>query len=491
MQRINSYAGSRPLFDVDATRSIEQRLAATLEPHTLMKRAGLATARLALALAPHARTVWIVCGPGNNGGDGIEAAVQLNSLCGGTKEIIVSWLGAEDSCPPDSKLSFERAKNAGIDFRSNLEAPDLDAHDICIDALLGIGSRAVSRSDDISSRNMAAGIDAINRSAAPVLSIDTPSGLNVSTGAADLAVDADFTLTLLTLKPGLFTAQSRDLVGELWFDDLMSDIAEVIPTAQLNGKASAEKRHHASHKGSYGDVCVIGGANGMTGAATLCATAALHAGAGRVFVSYLSDRAPLTTHDELMVRDADSFDIEHSTTVIGCGGGDAVAARLPKILSSAPALVIDADALNAIARDSSLEALLIARSRRGRRTVLTPHPLEAARLLKSNVKDVQSSRLDAAQSLAQKFGCVVVLKGSGSVIAAPNMTPVINPTGNGKLATAGTGDVLAGMIGARLASGADAMSAACAMVWIHGDLADRWPSELPLTAGALALKRLP
>jgi len=172
--------------------------------------------------------------------------------------------------------------------------------------------------------------------------------------------------------------------------------------------------------------------------------------------------------------------------VCGCGGGTAVHDLLPRVLAEARALVLDADALNAIAGDGALQALLGARARAGRATVLTPHPLEAARLLGTGAAEVQADRLHAAQRLAERFGATVVLKGSGTLVTAAGETPVINPTGNARLATAGTGDVLAGMIGATLAAGRPAMVAACEAVWLHGDRADRWPAGLPLTAGALA-----
>jgi hydroxyethylthiazole kinase-like uncharacterized protein yjeF len=187
-----------------------------------------------------------------------------------------------------------------------------------------------------------------------------------------------------------------------------------------------------------------------------------------------------------MFRPVDAIDFSAMTVVCGCGGGDAVHAVLAKILSTAMQLVIDADAINAIANDTSLQALLRARSQRGATSVLTPHPLEAARLLACSAADVQHDRLVAAGQLAQHFACTVVLKGSGTVIAAPKQTPVVNPTGNPRLATAGTGDVLAGLIGARLAAGRDAFDAAWQAVYQHGLAADEWPGDQPLTAGALA-----
>jgi len=476
-----------PLFDVAATREIEQAAAATLPPHALMQRAGLAVARLALAVAPHGRRFWLACGPGNNGGDGLEAAAHLQRW---GKAAVVTWLGDPATASVDTLASLQRARAAGVVFG---DSPPQE-YELAIDALLGIGSSRPPAG------RMAEWIAQMNAGAAPVLSVDLPSGLNADTGtfAIDSIAGGDpatwtrarFTLSLLTLKPGLFTAQGRDAAGELWFDDL--DVVPAPgseePVATLLGPPLAAQRPHASHKGSYGDVAVIGGAPGMTGAALLAASSALHGGAGRVFVGLLDGGAmAVDAHSpELMFRPAESLELKTMAAVCGCGGGDAVRQALPKVLSTAPRLVLDADALNAVALDAQLQTLLRARSGHGRATVLTPHPLEAARLRGLDAGAVQADRLAAARQLAQQFGCVVVLKGSGSVIAAPGRVTALNPTGNARLATAGTGDVLAGLIGARLAAGAPAFEAACEAVYRHGRVADLWPLNRSLTAARLA-----
>jgi hydroxyethylthiazole kinase-like uncharacterized protein yjeF len=343
---------------------------------------------------------------------------------------------------------------------------------------------------------MAEWLRQMHSTAQPVLSVDVPSGLNADTGVTSIPACSDaastrFCITFLSLKPGLFTAQGRDSAGTVWFDDLGcgSGIAEA-PAACLAGMPTAAPRSHASHKGSYGDVAVIGGASGMAGAALLAASAALHAGAGRVFAGLLDpSAAPVdVAQPELMLRDADTLDLSGMTAVCGCGGGTAVRAVLPRVLATAAALVLDADALNAIAGDSALQAQLASRTRRGKPTVITPHPLEAARLLNCTAADIQADRLAAARKLASRYGAIAVLKGSGTVIAGSSgRPPVLNPTGNAALATAGTGDVLAGMIGAALASGQPPFEAAHHAVWRHGHIADTWPADAPpLTAGALA-----
>ena len=468
------------LYGVLPTREIEVAAQILLPPNTLMQRAGLAVARLALALAPHAQRLWIACGPGNNGGDGLEAAVQLLHL---GKSSTVTWLGNTESMPPDTAAAYLRAIAAGVHFATE---PDSD-FDLCVDALLGIGTQSREPQG-----RMADWIGRMNGASTPVLSVDIPSGLHADTGVAmQLHVKATHTLSLLTLKPGLFTAQGRDATGTVWLDSLgIHQNAAICPpvSARLLGRPHQATRAHSSHKGSFGDVAVVGGAPGMTGAALLAASAALHAGAGRVFVALLGI-SPLqvdASRPELMFRAASDIDFSQLTVVCGCGGGDAIVAVLPRVIQTASAVVIDADALNAIAADDGLQTALTRRCQSSLGTVLTPHPLEAARLLACSVAEVQRDRIAAALALVAKFGCTVVLKGSGTLIASPGQIPMINPTGNARLATAGTGDVLAGMVGASLAAGVSPFEAACHAVYWHGELADQWPTNRPLTAGLLA-----
>ena len=502
-------ASGRPtaLFGTAATQRIEQTCAGALPPHTLMQRAGLAVARLARALAPHARTVWIACGPGNNGGDGLEAALHLQRQ---GLQAVVSWLGLPERAPADARLSWQRACNAGVRWSDRAPA-GMTAADLCIDALLGLGLLpGQNRPAPEPGSPLLALLQQLRSSPAPVLSVDLPTGLQADTGQyspgfapgawANLphpyTHKAHHTLSLLTLKPGLFTGAGRDAVGSVWFDDLGCSPGNEAPTAWLADPAPATARPHASHKGSYGDVAIVGGQSlqargigmGMAGAALLAARAALHSGAGRVLVALL-DHGALeldTQQPELMLRHFDALALEQLTVVCGCGGGQSVYPLLEPVLQRAAQLVLDADALNALAGSAPLQQALQARSQRGQPTVLTPHPLEAARLLgHTDACAVQADRLSAADALAERFGCVVVLKGSGSVVAAPGQAPSINPTGNALLATAGTGDVLAGMVGAHLAAGASAMQAALAAVFAHGRAADLWSEGQSLTASAL------
>jgi ADP-dependent NAD(P)H-hydrate dehydratase / NAD(P)H-hydrate epimerase len=490
MQRILPVSSEIALFDVASNRAMEQRAASSLPPFALMARAGAATARLALALAPHAQRIWIAAGPGNNGGDGREAASQLQRL---GKRVTVSLIGDSTTLPADAKTALAHATASGVTFA----AQPPPSPDLAIDALLGIGANRAPHGA------METAILVLNALPCPVLAIDLPSGLQADTGRllGESCVRASHTLTMLALKPGLFTALGRDRAGTVWLDDLGVDSTPHAPQAWLSGTTTPPARHHAQHKGSFGDVAIVGGSAGMGGAALLAARSAHAAGAGRVFVELLDHGQ--ATYDslrpELMFRQgwttySPVAALHASTVVCGCGGGEAVRGLLPRLLSLAGRLVLDADALNAMSADTALMTLTRSRIGRGQATILTPHPLEAARLLGRSTGEVQADRLTAAHEIATRYRTVVVLKGSGSVIAAPGQVARINSTGNAALASAGTGDVLAGWLGGRWAqagSGAGhggemsaAFSAAIHGVAEHGAAAEPQPSG-PLRAGDL------
>ncbi|MBE2242984.1 MAG: NAD(P)H-hydrate dehydratase [Burkholderiaceae bacterium] len=478
-----------PLHGIAASRAIEQQAQAALPAHTLMRRAGAAVARLALAVAPHAQRVWIAAGPGNNGGDGLEAAIGL--IAAG-REVRVTLLGDAAAFPPDAADALHRAQAAGVRIGAT-GSPPLARHDLAIDALLGLGASRAPQD------RLAATIGELDALACTVLAVDVPSGLHCETGQplGEVCVRAAHTLALLTLKPGLFTGLGRDFAGAIWFDDLGVAGGMQEPAAWLTGADAARAMHaprrHAQHKGNFGDLAVVGGAAGMTGAAVLAARAAHAAGAGRVYVSLLDVEAPQfdIARPELMFRRAwwqgERAVIGGATVVCGCGGGDAVREALPRLLSLADRLVLDADALNAIASDEALQTQLAARAARAQATVLTPHPLEAARLAGCSAREVQADRLRAAQTLAERFRCVILLKGSGSIVAAPGRVPHINPTGNASLATAGTGDVLAGWLGglwAQHGGSESAFDVAAAAAHAHGAAADAAAAS-PLRAADL------
>jgi hydroxyethylthiazole kinase-like uncharacterized protein yjeF len=397
-----------------------------------------------------------------------------------------------------------------------------DSLDDCgwaIDGLFGIG---LGRPLDGPYATLAARLNEHTRRGRRVLALDVPSGLDSDTGNVahgSVAVQATDTITFIGGKPGLHTAQGRDMAGAVWIaplglddalrvphewcaaaPDLGAPPSPIAPVACLNAPdlfaPHFPGRDFTSHKGTFGTLAVVGGAAGMCGAPILAARAALYCGAGKVHVALLDADAPPydPPHPELMLSRAGALSLSAMTAVsVGPGmGQDADAARvLAELFDLAAPLLIDADALNMLARDTALAARLSARGRdTGHAAILTPHPLEAARLLGIDAKGVQHDRLGAARRLVERFNAVIVLKGVGTVVASPDGRIAINPTGNAGLATGGSGDVLGGMIGAFAAQRVPAYEAALAGVYLHGLAAESLSSEgdgpAGLTAGELA-----
>lgn len=457
-------------------QALEQATRSTTSGESLMEQAGLASAQLLRAALPHARRVSVLCGPGNNGGDGLVMARWLHLQ--GLKVDVHQW--GTPGAQADRAEALRLALAAGVSIVD--EGAPHAGSDCLVDALLGTGLRERPRGA------VAKGIDSLRSHGAPIMALDLPSGLDADEGADWGAVPCHWTLTFLAPKPGLFTGEGRQLSGETWLADLGAvapdrGAARLFGASLLPSWRSLSPRAlfpHSGHKGRQGDVWVLGGEPSMAGAARLAAQAALLAGAGRVYwVAPEGDPGRL----EVMHRTTCPAG---KTVVAGCGGGEAIANSLPQLLNEAAQLVLDADALNALARTPNWDAMVHARS--GLPTVLTPHPLEAARLLQCDVATIQNHRLSQAQALAERTRCTVVLKGSGTVVAHPGRTPWINTTGHAALGTAGTGDVLAGWLGGLLAQAPEApsdMLAALAVAW-HGAAADQVPVGAgPLTATAL------
>jgi hydroxyethylthiazole kinase-like uncharacterized protein yjeF len=480
------------LYSVDEIRAIEHLAATALPPGELMRRAGAAAAHAAIDLLDDARElpVLVLAGPGNNGGDALEVAANLRDA---DIDVLVLYLSGASPSSPEAAQALQRARDSGAGFIDAL--PEDQEVGLVVDGLFGIG---LARQLDERCAHI---VSNLSRYDCPVLALDVPSGLDADTGAivggaAGVAVRASHTLTFIGDKPGLHTCDGRDHAGEVHVDSLGIDTDHFPPArARLNGPEAfaaslhRSRRRENSHKGSFGDVAVVGGAHGMAGAPILAARGALYLGAGRVFVAGL---APLPAYDsvnpELMFRDAFGFEFGDRILVAGPGLGDALDATrlLGRMLDHPGPMVIDADALNRIAADAELQARL---TRRTGATILTPHPLEAARLLGVTGAIVQADRLAAARELAARFSATVVLKGSGSVIAARDGQAVINNTGNPGLATAGSGDVLSGFCGALLAQGWAEWDAALCAVWLHGAAAEALVYEgvgpVGLTAGEL------
>lgn len=488
-----------PLYSVAEIRSIEQAAAAALPAGVLMQRAGHAAAKAALDLLPVAACgarVLVLAGPGNNGGDALEAAAHLAQA--GARVSIIHYPPAGASSA-ERQSAQQRASASDALFQPYSEELVSSAPwALVIDGLFGIG---LQRPLDGSVRQLVAQVNTLR---CPILALDVPSGLDADTGQivgqnkgdAGSALRASHTLTFIADKPGLHTAEGRDYAGLVQVAGLDIDSA-LLPATRLHlndagyfaGQLSS--RRHNSHKGSYGNVAVLGGASGMQGAPILAARMALHAGAGRVYALFAGHPLPYDAgQPELMCRSAQDYDFGTASMVAGPGlgtGAQASALLAQAIVADTP-LLLDADALNLLASDSALQQALGARRQP---VVLTPHPLEAARLAACSVSEIQADRVRSARQLAEKYQAIVVLKGSGSIIAAPHGDAVINPTGNAALATAGTGDVLAGLCGSLLAQGWPAWQAALAAVWLHGKAADVLVAESGNAIGLTASELIP
>lgn len=486
--------------------------AKSLNPHpTLMQRAGASIAALALTLinAQENDAILVLAGPGDNGGDALETAAllaqhfkQTDSAAGLNKNarIYVIQFGEYAAYSVDAQSSLHRAKNAGVHFIEPnylLQHPD-QAWCLVIDGLFGLGlSRPIVEP-------YASLIKHINQlsdeGCLPVLAIDIPSGLHADFGSiigsetdsAAVAIRASHTMTLIANKPGLHTGAGKELAGDVKVDDLAIDQTLFPPcTIHLNHPSLFQQtlrpRRANTHKGSFGEVLIIGGADGMQGAALLSARAALNCGAGRVHIGFLSDETAFDPmHPELMCRHVEAQSYSGRVVAIGPGLGqsDQALQTLTQALQQSQTLVLDADALNLIAANPALLKLVQARKSHGQSTLATPHPLEAARLLGISANKIQQNRLEHAKTLAHHLQAIVILKGAGSIIVEPtsldeqgvpeiNTSATINPTGNPALATAGTGDVLTGVCAALLAQHWRPIDAARAAVWLHGEAADQ------------------
>lgn len=485
-------------------RDVERAAAAKLPAHTLMTRAGAAVAewlhgRLPALASAGRQPVLLLAGPGNNGGDAYVAARELHR-----RGVLVDvWQLAPPSAD-DARWALADALAAGVPVRPVPASPASTAHYAWIvDGLFGIG---LSRPLEGPAGALVDAIVHAHAQGTPVLAIDIPSGLAAATGVVDgPVICADVTMAMLGATPGLFTGTGRDVAGEvlvatLGADEVLTAMRAVRPVGSAISTsapgaflAHLPQRRHASHKGSYGSLAVLGGHEGMVGAPLLCARTGLMTGAGRVYVGFVAPNAPAwdPVHPELMLRHAESLDLATMQAVAigpGLGTSAASAACLSRALAlEHTPLVIDADALNLLATDPSLAERV---RRRTGPTVLTPHPLEAARLAGGDVERVQSDRLACARALAERFNATIVLKGSGSVID-DGTCAWINVTGNAGLATAGTGDVLTGAVGALLAQGMPATQAALAAVWLHGRAAERCVTEGAGPAGLTASELLP
>jgi hydroxyethylthiazole kinase-like uncharacterized protein yjeF len=436
-----------PILLTAEIRRIEAS-AGRLEP-PLMERAGLAAADQAtLLVSDRGKDILVLAGPGNNGGDARIVARILEER-------------------------FFRVTTLSASGASSLPAGKRWA--LVIDGLFGIGLTRDIAGD------YATLVEYANCQACPVLALDIPSGLASDTGRVmGTAVRATHTITFIAQKPGLLTLDGPDLCGEVTVADLGLDVEGHLPASGWVASpslfsSSLKPRIRNFHKGNAGSVGVIGGATGMVGAALLAARASLKLGAGKVFVGLLDHDAPGFDPAalELMLRHPDDvlgLDLDALVIGPGLGEGEHAETLLGAALASDIACVLDADALNLLAASSGLREACM---RRRADTLITPHPAEAARLLGTNTREVQNDRLAAARLLCERFNADVVLKGNGSVLAARNGRWFINTSGNPGMASAGMGDVLAGLLGAMLAQGLSGDAALMLGTNLHGVAADK------------------
>lgn len=446
---------------------------------TLMERAGKCVFEAARQAFPDAARWLVLCGGGNNGGDGyivarlaIEAGLQVD-LCA---------LKAPAELTGDAATAAERWALAG-GHPLTWPVGDVGQYDIVFDALLGTGL------DREPAGMYAEVIDAVNQAESFVVAVDIPSGLNADSGQVmGRAVVADLTATFIGSKRGMFTADGPDYVGDVVFDDLDTPLS-VAASEPNSGILIQEEvilenlppRLLNSHKGSYGWLLVAGSEEGMSGAVRLCGEAALRSGTGKVTIATREQHAGLVNLacPELMVRGVGQITsiepllAEVDVLAVGTGLGRTQWSKdLLKACLGAPCpVVVDADGLNILAElapsmnDDELPL---------QRWILTPHPAEAGRLAGLHAREVQQDRVGTALELAAKFQAVVVLKGCGTVVAAQDGRYAICPLGNPGMASAGSGDVLTGVIGAMLAQGLAPWQAAMTGVVAHasaGDLA--------------------
>jgi NAD(P)H-hydrate epimerase len=502
-------ATSEEMRELDRRATAEFNLPALL----LMENAGAAVAREAVHLlqirlsssSPRPPVVVVVAGRGNNGGDGFVAARHLQALgC----QVTVTLAGAEKKVQGNARANLEMARAAGIKLEPISAAPERFDADLIIDALLGTGLKGAVT-------GLAAElIAAMNRSSCPVLAVDVPSGLEADTGRADIAVQAAVTVTFALPKVGLLCYPGKAHAGDL----VVASIGMPRPLLEedVSPQTYALDRHQVrallpdrppdANKGTFGRALIIAGSEGMTGAAALAAEGAGRIGAGLVFVAVPQSLLPVLEQkltEALKIGLPETPTRAHtihawdtlaerlaSSTALAVGPGlgrhpDTVQLVRRLLKEAHCPVVIDADGLNAVAPagPDTFPA----------HSAITPHPGEMGRLMGLDTAQVQADRLQTAREAATRFGCVVVLKGAGTVVAEPGGTAWINPTGNAGLATGGTGDVLTGALVGLLAQGLSPLDAARAAVYLHGLAGELAAAEIG-DAGTLAgdlLPRLP
>lgn len=434
----------------------------------LMQRAGEAAFAMLRKQWPESRHWLILCGHGNNGGDGFVVA-RLAQSAG----LSVTVIACEGSKPlPEEAL---QARNAWLAAGGLIHDPSTawpEQVDVIVDALLGTGLNRPPKAP------YAELIDKANAHRADVFAVDIPSGLVAANGTAPgPVISAAHTLTFIALKPGLLTGKARDYIGQLHFHALSLDTwlaGQEAPLARFDASSLSrwlQPRKPTSHKGDHGKLVIIGGDHGTAGAIRMTGEAALRAGAGLVRVLTHKDNLTplLTARPELMVQELSGQAIDEAlewadVIVIGPGLGQGEWGKkaLEKVENSQKPMLWDADALN----------LLAIRPDKRQNRIITPHPGEAARLLNGKTSEIESDRLHSARELANRYGGVVVLKGAGTIIASETGEMAFADVGNAGMASGGMGDVLSGIIGSLLGQKLSLFDAACAGCVAHGAAAE-------------------
>ncbi|WNC68393.1 NAD(P)H-hydrate dehydratase [Thalassotalea nanhaiensis] len=458
-------------YSAEAVQKNEGKIAeqANLNLYQLMESAGLAAFQLLQSQWPNCKTFLIVCGKGNNGGDGfVLARLALENGI----QVYLHSLAAVENYQGDAKRACEQYLKAGGCLHT-IDEIDFSTVDIIVDALLGTG---LSRTVRDNYRDV---IELLNQLEKPILSLDVPSGLNANTGQVlGCAINAEATITFVGVKKGLLTGVAGDHCGELHFSGLGIGAAfsqQVNSTVTINSRDSLtalQPRRQSAHKGDSGFVLVVGGNLGMPGAVRLSAEASLRSGAGLVAVACHKHNQMIVTatRPELMLVSIGSKNIDnqhkvHKTNVVvigpGLGTDTWATEQFQRVLALNKPMVVDADGLNLLASNPQYR----------KNWVLTPHPGEAARLLHCTVAEIEQDRFESAKAIALKYGGVCVLKGAGTLISDGNNV-VINITGNSGMAVGGMGDVLSGIIGALILQSTNIFLAARYAVYLHGRAAD-------------------
>ncbi|RZO22426.1 MAG: NAD(P)H-hydrate dehydratase [Candidatus Thioglobus sp.] len=456
------------LYSVAQIRAIEASARKFLKSDkSLMELAGQEAYSCLRQCWPSVSRVVVLCGGGNNGGDGFVLA-RLAQNAG----LSVCLVLAAKPSTSEAEEALNKALAAGVVASSFSEAALVEA-DLIVDALLGIGFSGKVREPF---RTI---MLSVNKQVKPVFSLDVPSGLDADSGRiSQVAITADVTMSFIGLKRGLFMSKARDVAGDIVFKPLIAGHLSVHDDFWATCLSDQwienvrPTRHNSFHKGDAGHVGVVGGFRGMPGAVALSGLAALRSGAGRVTVGCFPDNAESVAamSPELMVKplmtDDDVHQLLESVDVAVIGPGLGLTDWSKKIfhhsIQTTVPKVVDADALTLL--EANRQVLTDA--------VLTPHPGEAARMLGINVGCLEGDRPSALEALLAKFNSIAVLKGAGTLIGRANGEQLICDRGNPGMATAGMGDVLSGMIGGLMSQGLPAFEAAGAGVWLHASAGD-------------------